>query len=191
MRLLFQLSTLALASSLLFGACLRDQKSPLQQTALRSPFNALKTLKEPVFGNTATNLRRIQQKPYNGNIRFVVMGDNRNSSPFSHGGDKIYAKVIEKVNQLQPDFTVNLGDFTFDNLSPHWRDFEKITSNVKTPYLTVVGNHPHFSSHVIIIREKCAAITITSEVFGREKTCSANYSHSSGTYNITVAKSVF
>lgn len=142
MRLLFQFSTLALASSLLLGACLRDQKAPsLQQVALRSPLNSLKTLKEPVFGNTATNLRRIQQKPYNGTVRFVVMGDNRNSSPFSHGGDKIYAKVIEKVNQLQPDFAVNLGDFTFDNLAPHWRDFERITSNVKTPYLTVVGNH--------------------------------------------------
>lgn len=142
MRRLLSLSALILVP-LALTSCLRGgQSTPLQQG--RAPLNNLASLaarNEPVFGNTATNLQRIRQKPYSGKIRFVVMGDNRNSSPFSHGGDKVYAKVIEKVNELRPDFAVNVGDFTFDNLKPHWKDFERITSKVQVPYLTVVGNH--------------------------------------------------
>lgn len=124
------------------SACLRDTSPPLQRSALLpASLLAAADSSEPPFGNTATNIRRIQQKPYAGKIRFVVMGDNRNSSPFSTGGNKVYAKVIETVNQLKPDFVVNMGDFTFDALKPHWATFEQITSQVKVPYLTVVGNH--------------------------------------------------
>ncbi|HEY9841514.1 MAG TPA: metallophosphoesterase, partial [Candidatus Obscuribacterales bacterium] len=139
MRQLLRLSALMLMSTALLTACLRGQSSP--SSGLRAPLSAFRARTEPVFGNTATNLQRIKQKPYTGSIRFVLMGDNRNSSPFTSGGNKVYAKVIDQINQLQPDFAINLGDFTFDNLEKHWRTFEQITAKIKSPYLTVIGNH--------------------------------------------------
>lgn len=143
MTRLTRLSCLILWSSLALTACYRSTSSqvPNRGLAPMPTFGSTANKKRPVFGNTASNLERIRQKPYNGTIRFVVLGDNRNSSPFSTGGDKVYAKVIEQINQLKPDFSVNLGDFTFDNLSPHWRDFERLTAKAQNPYLTVVGNH--------------------------------------------------
>ncbi|PIQ26095.1 hypothetical protein COW36_02155 [bacterium (Candidatus Blackallbacteria) CG17_big_fil_post_rev_8_21_14_2_50_48_46] len=123
-------------------ACLRNGGTPVRSNLVPTGLNAAASrADEPVFGNTVTNIRRVLQKPYNGTLRFVVMGDNRNSSPISTGGNKVYAKVIEAVNQLKPDFVVNMGDFTFDALKPHWTTFERITGKVQVPYLTVVGNH--------------------------------------------------
>lgn len=142
MRHLFSLATLGLSSVLLLSSCLKSQEPVAQTGALnQAPLAAMQVESAPVFGNTLTNIQRIRQKPYDGVLRFVVMGDNRNSSPFSSGGNLIYAKVIQKVNELNPDFAINLGDFTFDSLRPHWNTFEEITGHVKVPYLTVVGNH--------------------------------------------------
>jgi len=136
-------SVLLLAGFSLSG-CLREGSAPLSRANLFPPagLNAASSDgQEPAFGNTLTNIRKINQKPFNGNLRFVVLGDNRNSSPISTGGDKVYAKVIDKINQLKPDFAINLGDFTFDALKPHWNTFERLTSKVQVPYLTVIGNH--------------------------------------------------
>lgn len=138
-----QLATLALASATLFLSCQQrgQQLDPRMQANLNRPMVNTLSNQEPVFGDTETNIQRILQKPYSGTIRFVIMGDNRNSTPWSTGGNKIYTKVIQQVNALQPDFSVNLGDFTFDSLRPHWEDFERITGGAQFPYLTVVGNH--------------------------------------------------
>lgn len=141
---LHKLAAFALASSSLLWGC-RSQVDPRLQTTLQGNLNRPVvnsfSNQEPVFGDTETNIKRIVQKPYDGTIRFVIMGDNRNSTPWSSGGNKVYAKVIQQVNALQPDFAVNLGDFTFDSLRPHWKTFEELTSAAQAPYLTVVGNH--------------------------------------------------
>lgn len=141
MRHFPRLCSLVLMSTALLTGCFRSASLPTQLYNLLDPFSALKARVEPTFGNTTTNLKRIQAKPYNGTIRFVLMGDNRNSSPFTTGGNKIYTQVIDQINQLKPDFAFNLGDFTFDNLETHWKTFEKITGKIQAPYLTVIGNH--------------------------------------------------
>lgn len=137
----FSLGLAAVLTAGWLSACQGNQPVPLRQSnASRAILNSFGN-DEPAFGNTATNIQRIQSKPFSGKVRFVVLGDNRNSSPFSSGGDKVYRKVIDKVNAINPDFAMNLGDFTFDALRPHWNTFEKITSGSRVPYLTVVGNH--------------------------------------------------
>lgn len=140
MRRLLRLSALFLAGSTLLTGCFHSSNLSAIYNLI-DPFKAFKARTEPSFGNTATNLKKITAKPYKGTIRFALMGDNRNSSPFSTGGNKIYAQAIDQVNQLKPDFALNLGDFTFDNLETHWKTFEQITGKVQVPYLTVIGNH--------------------------------------------------
>lgn len=135
---------LALITVTLLSACLNTGRpAPVPPTNLPgNSFGAFRAAQEPPFGNTATNLRRItQQPPKDGVVRFVVLGDNRNSTPITTGGNKVYRKVIDKINEINPDFAVNLGDFTFDALRPNWNKFEEITSRSQVPYLTVVGNH--------------------------------------------------
>lgn len=136
-----KIAGLCLSSALLLSSCFRAQPTLNPQNGgPGSPLlNALEA--QPVFGNTDSNIRKIKAKPYNGKISFVLLGDNRNSTPFSSGGNKIYQKVIDTVNEINPDFAINLGDFTFDALRPHWKTFESITSASRVPYLTVVGNH--------------------------------------------------
>lgn len=140
MRHLPRLIALSLTSAALLTGCFRASNLSALYNLI-DPFTAFKARTEPDFGNTATNLKKIASKPYGGHIRFVLMGDNRNSSPFSTGANKIYSQVIDQVNQIKPDFAINLGDFTFDNLQVHWKAFEKITAKVQVPYLTVIGNH--------------------------------------------------
>lgn len=130
-----------LTSALLLTSCFQNRGPLPSQNASNVSAQNVQAAAQPVFGNTLTNIKKIQSKPYNGTLRFVMLGDNRNSNPFSTGGNKIYKKVIDQINQLNPDFAINLGDFTFDALKPHWRTFEKITSASRVPYLTVVGNH--------------------------------------------------
>ena len=82
---LWRLTSLMGAAFFVTG-CLRGQ--PLPASRAQAPFNSgdnffRAAAEEPAFGNTATNVRRIQQTPDDGVIRFAVFGDNRNSSPFS------------------------------------------------------------------------------------------------------------
>lgn len=129
--------------SLVLTSCLLDQTASGPGEGLRNNQLAVfGNAPEPLpFGNTAANIARIKQKPYSGHIRFVIMGDNRNSSPVTTGGNKVYQKTIQQINETKPDFVFNLGDFTFDSFSGHWKTFERMTANIQAPYLTVVGNH--------------------------------------------------
>lgn len=142
-RINFAKPALGLLITLNLFGCLRESNQlPVRSTTIQNQLNTFNLNSKGLpFGNTSANIAKILNKPYDGTIRFVLLGDNRNSSPFSKKGDKIYAKVIEKINQLNPDFAVNVGDFTFDSLPRHWKDFEKITAKTRVPYLTVVGNH--------------------------------------------------
>jgi len=146
MRRTFASAFLAAACAVtgLSGCLVNPQPTLLPPGGRPAPgtsLGAFMSAQEPPFGNTATNIRRVLQKPSNGVVRFVVLGDNRNSSPITTGGNKVYRKVIQKINEIRPDFAVNLGDFTFDALRPNWNTFEKITAESQVPYLTVVGNH--------------------------------------------------
>lgn len=132
-----------LGLALALTSCLSDS-APVRpaDNLANTRLTALGNNPEPLpFGNTAANITRLKQKPYGGSIRFVILGDNRNSSPVSGGGNKIYQKTLQQINEWQPDFVFNLGDFTFDSFAGHWKTFEKITATIQFPYLTVVGNH--------------------------------------------------
>ncbi|MBV8062540.1 MAG: metallophosphoesterase [Nevskia sp.] len=111
---------------------------PANGTVATSGLNTPTTLS---FGNTAQNIQKIQAVPFSGHFTFTFMGDNRDSSPFTSDGEKVYQQVIAKINQIRPDFAVNDGDFTYEGLLEHWQTFEQLTGAVQVPFLTVIGNH--------------------------------------------------
>jgi hypothetical protein len=81
-----------------------------------------------------------QVKDYN--FRFVIISDLT-------GGEKdgVFASVIEKINQLAPDFVMCVGDlidgYTIDSLVMHkqWKSFHDRIAKLKAPFFYMPGNH--------------------------------------------------
>lgn len=96
----------------------------------------------PASGSTRDSILKVQAiPPAREGFSLVFMGDSRNSTPFTDGGEENYLRTIEAVNRLGALFVIHGGDFTFDNLQRHWRRVLDIQKNLTIPLMTVVGNH--------------------------------------------------
>lgn len=75
-------------------------------------------------------------------IRFAVIGDR-------NGGyrGRVFGEAIKKVNLLQPEFAVNVGDmiegYTTDTaaIATMWAEFAKELDPLEAPFFRVPGNH--------------------------------------------------
>lgn len=65
---------------------------------------------------------------------FAVFGDNRNSV-------KTFANLIEKVNQEDVIFAIDVGDLVYDGEKEKYRFFINQIKKLNKPLLTVIGNH--------------------------------------------------
>jgi len=128
------------------------QTSPTLPLATHTPSVSATSsvLTPPLGGMTRVNYLKIKNVPFNGEFQFVFMGDNRNSSPFTTGGNEVYERLIDKINKLNPKplFVVNGGDFTFDCLNSHWEKFAEMNAKFTLPLLTIVGNHDIDPLHI-------------------------------------------
>ena len=97
--------------------------------------------------NTPAELSRLAgQRGWSPNsgrgVRFVVMSDRT-------GGHQpgAWAKAIEDVNRLRPDFVICVGDliegYTEDpgTLYEQWMEFDAITARLRAPFFYCAGNH--------------------------------------------------
>jgi len=70
-----------------------------------------------------------------GSFTFAVIGDNRS-------GDRIYAKVIKRMEARKPLFVMNTGDVIPNpGNREEWLNFWKISKPIDVPYFLVAGNH--------------------------------------------------
>ena len=75
-------------------------------------------------------------------IKFVVIGDPHIKSHNEiDGGNERLSQIINKVNQLDIDFVVFLGDITDDGKNKTFELTKKILINMTKPYYVVAGNH--------------------------------------------------
>jgi len=65
---------------------------------------------------------------------FAVFGDNRNSV-------KTFGNLIEKVNQEDVIFAIDVGDLVYDGEKEKYRFFINQIKKLNKPLLTVIGNH--------------------------------------------------
>jgi len=76
------------------------------------------------------------------NFQFVVVTDRTGGA--RHG---VFEQGIEKINQLQPEFVVSVGDliegYTDDpnQVKKEWEEFDKIIETLQMPFFYVPGNH--------------------------------------------------
>lgn len=68
------------------------------------------------------------------NFSFIVCGD-------SHGNKEVYQKIIQKVNESQAKFLIDLGDISKVGAESEFIDFKSLVNGLKIPYYIVIGNH--------------------------------------------------
>ena len=65
---------------------------------------------------------------------FVIFGDNKNSV-------KTFENLIQKVNQENVQFAIDIGDLVYDGEKEKFRFFINQLKNLNKPLLTAIGNH--------------------------------------------------
>ncbi len=76
------------------------------------------------------------------NFQFVIVGDRT-------GGHRpgVFGRAIERINQLQPEFVVGVGDLIegyrddVESLTAQWDEFDGIVRRLDMPFYYTVGNH--------------------------------------------------
>lgn len=94
----------------------------------------------PAPGDLPRTTRPFADHPEN--FQFVIVGDRT-------GGHRpgVFAHAIERVNQLQPEFVVGVGDliegYKEDEvaLNSEWDEFDALVSQLDMPFFYTVGNH--------------------------------------------------
>ncbi|HPU94173.1 MAG TPA: metallophosphoesterase, partial [Candidatus Saccharicenans sp.] len=76
-------------------------------------------------------------------LRLVVIGDT--SPEFFSRKSPFFKEMIGKINELQPDAVIHLGDmiagYGFRRLKSQWDEFDELVSKIKAPFFRVPGNH--------------------------------------------------
>ncbi|MCE6992129.1 metallophosphoesterase [Dyadobacter sp. CY323] len=84
---------------------------------------------------SARNIERIQAIPVQDTLKFILMGDTQ----------RWYDESVDFVKSAnsQPDiaFVLHAGDISDFGINQEFKWVNKIMQNLKTPYLTVIGNH--------------------------------------------------
>jgi 3',5'-cyclic AMP phosphodiesterase CpdA len=94
-------------------------------------------------------------------FQFAIITDNA-------GGARpgVFAKAVEMVNLLQPEFVVNAGDLIegYDNdaeqIRAWWQEIDELLEPLEMPFFFLPGNHDHYSD---------ASIKVWHERFGDER----------------------
>jgi hypothetical protein len=76
------------------------------------------------------------------NFQFAIVSDNT-------GGSRkgVFAKAVEKLNLLMPEFVMSVGDliqgYTEDTaqINTEWNEFNEILNDLKPPFFYLPGNH--------------------------------------------------
>ncbi len=107
---------------------------------------------DPKAADTATGIRATSEdkNPWTGlkanadpdNFQFAVVSDRT-------GGNrgKVFTKAVERVNLLQPEFVLSVGDLIEgyttkpDQIEKEWKEFNGITAKFDMPFFYVPGNH--------------------------------------------------
>lgn len=84
---------------------------------------------------TAKNIALIREKPVPNTIRFALMGDTQRF----YDETEDFVRSINQHDNL--DFVVHAGDISDFGLAQEFQWVHEIMSQVKFPYLTVIGNH--------------------------------------------------
>lgn len=106
---------------------------------------------------TAKNIARIHEKPASETIKFALMGDTQR---FYDESDAF----VKSINQFEDvDFVIHAGDISDFGLAQEFQWIHEIMSDIKFPYLTVIGNHDLLANGRKVYREMYGELDYTFE----------------------------
>ena len=109
-------------------------------------------------------------------FHFAIIGDLT-------GGERpgIYAKAVEKLNLLRPEFVMSVGDLVQGGgvdrpaLQEQWKSFRDRTAKLEMPFLYVVGNHDIWTGLTGMTPARQTSIELWKEQFGPKTYYSFTY----------------
>lgn len=93
--------------------------------------------------NNQANVEKLKDN-YGAYFSFIVFGDNHAGIPFN---DSCTIKEIWHMNRedrfqkVPIDFVLSVGDITLDGKKSQFKDFKRIQTLIKYPFITAIGNH--------------------------------------------------
>ncbi|MCI4446062.1 MAG: metallophosphoesterase [Candidatus Aminicenantes bacterium] len=80
-------------------------------------------------------------------LKMVVIGDT--SPEFFSKKSPFFKDMISKINSLQPDVVIHLGDmiagYGLRRAKSQWDEFDQLVSQIQAPFYRVPGNHDIYS----------------------------------------------
>ena len=109
-------------------------------------------------------------------FHFAVIGDLT-------GGERpgIYAKAVERLNLLRPEFVMSVGDLVAGGgvsrpaLQKQWDSFRERTAKLEMPFFYVVGNHDIWTGFTGMTPARQTSIDLWKEQFGPKTYYSFTY----------------
>lgn len=109
-------------------------------------------------------------------FHFAIIGDLT-------GGERpgIYAKAVEKLNLLRPEFVMSVGDLVQGGgvdrpaLQEQWKSFRDRTAKLEMPFFYVVGNHDIWTGLTGMTPARQTSIELWKEQFGPKTYYSFTY----------------
>lgn len=86
------------------------------------------------YGLNARSLSAVLNRYDDSKLKFTLLSD-------SHANYEDLESTVRKVNALDSDFVVHLGDMTDLGLAVEYDGFISVMSRLQKPWFTVIGNH--------------------------------------------------
>lgn len=81
-------------------------------------------------------IKRIGEASCAAGFSFAVIGD-------SHNSDTVFKDIVGRIDELNPDFAVSVGDFTNNGKPAEYVQFLSMIKLTAVPWLTAPGNHEY------------------------------------------------
>ncbi len=84
-------------------------------------------------------------------FNFIVLGDTHLGSKMA---EEPFQEIVKQINYRMPSFVINTGDNIDVDEPNQWKIFNELTSKIKVPFFTAIGNHDSYISNRLYLKNR-------------------------------------